>query len=205
VTLVALVAGAVAVAAVATIRPQPDVASGRPSSAAAPPSHAPDPAASPGRTGSGGTALHPPADGIAQEGPIGSDWCEAGNLSIEIEGADSATGHRRAALRATNVGSAPCVLDGYPDIAIADARGDEVPLEIARGSSFMATDPEPSVVVIPPGGGAACVLGWDATDGRTAIGAVYVAPFAGLPRTALAASWDMTADTRIAVTAWQHD
>ena len=201
--LLALAAGAVAVAAVATVRPQADAATGRPSAVAASPD--PDTAASPGRTGSGGAALDPPADGIAQEGPIGSDWCEAGNLSIEIEGTDAATGHRRAALRATNVGSTPCVLNGYPDIAIADARGDEVPLEIVRGSSFMATDPEPSVVVIPPGGGAACVLGWDATDGRTSIGAVYVAPYAGLPRTALAASWDMTAATRVATTAWQHD
>jgi hypothetical protein len=108
-------------------------------------------------------------------------------------------------LRATNVGSAPCVLDGYPDLAIADARGAEVPLEIVHGSSFMATDPEPSVVVIPPGGGTSSVLGWDATDGRSSIGAIYVAAYPGLPRVALAASWDMTAETRIAVTAWQHD
>ena len=126
VTLLALVAGAVAVAAVATIQPQPDAASDRPSAAVESPGRASDPAASPGRAGSGGPALDPPVDGIAQEGPIGSDWCEAGNLSIEVAGADAATGHRRAVLRATNVGSAPCVLDGYPDIAIADALGDEV-------------------------------------------------------------------------------
>jgi hypothetical protein len=149
--------------------------------------------------------MAPPLDVVAPRDTIGANWCAAGELSIEIEGTDAATGHREAVLRAVNVGSAPCVLDGYPDIAIADADGGEVPLEIVQGSSFMATDPMPSAITIPVGGGAASVLGWDTTDGRTAISAVHVAAYPGVPRVALAASWDMTGSTRIAVTAWQHD
>lgn len=207
VTILALVAGAVAVAAVAAVQPASDAASSGPAAvagAAASPSRAPDLTTSPAQSDSGRPAT-PPADIVAAEAPIGSDWCPAGSLSIVIEGADAATGHREAVLRATNVGSSPCVLDGYPDVAVADVHGGEVPLEIVHGSSFMATDPEPSAVIISPGGGAACVLGWDATDGRTAIGAVHVAAYAGVPRIALVASWDMTSHTRIAATAWQHD
>jgi hypothetical protein len=201
VAVAALIAGAVAVAAVATIQPESE----RPARPAMSSSRAPELTA-PSRPGdANGAAIDPPQDLVSPEGPIGSDWCPAGSLSIEIEGGDATTGHREAVLRATNVSNTPCVLDGYPDVAIADAHGNEVPLEIVHGSSFMATDPEPSIIILAPGDGAASVLGWDATDGRTSIGAVYVAAYAGMPRVALVASWNMTPSTHIATTAWQHD
>lgn len=197
----AVVAGVVAVTAVVTIHPERDAASPRPTPAA---SALPEGSAASGPAASGPVVDAPP-DVVAPEVPIGADWCPAGTLSIEIESADAATGHREAVLRAVNIGNAPCVLDGYPDVAIADVDDRRVPLEIVRGSSFMATDPAPHPIVILPGGGAASVLGWDTTDGRTTIGAVYVAAYSGIPRVALAATWDMTAETRIATTAWQQD
>ena len=163
-----------------------------------PPPAVQQPQPTPGPTGP------PPPTKVQATGPIDPAWCTAPQLSITDDGGDAATGHREDQLRATNTSPTSCVLDGYPDIAFADARGAEVAAEVIHGGSFMTTDPGPAAVTLAPGASAIARLGWDATDGRTAIGAMWIAAYPGVERTVLPASLDIMGGTRVAVTAWQE-
>jgi hypothetical protein len=197
----AVVAGVVGMAAVATVAPAsepPGVAAtttpGRPSPSE--PSATPTPAPTP---------IIGPVDSLPAAGPIDPSWCTHDQVMLSVVAGDAATGHRAAGYRATNVSDRPCVLDGYPDVAIADPLGADVGVAIVHGGSFMTQDPGPTAMTLPPGGTAMSLLGWDASDGRTAIGAVYIAAYPGLVRTVIPADWDMTAATTVAVTAWGPD
>jgi hypothetical protein len=59
---------------------------------------------------------------------------------------------------------------------------------------------------LEPGSTAVSYAAWDATDGRTTLDTLYVAPFAGAERTVvtLERAWDLTAASVVAVTAWQE-
>ena len=58
----------------------------------------------------------------------------------------------------------------------------------------MAIDPGPAPITLEPGSSATSELGWDASDGRTLIGAVWIAPYQGVTRTVLPADFDITAE-----------
>lgn len=151
------------------------------------------------------TPIVGPADSIPAATPIDPSWCTQDQLLLTAVDGAAATGHRAAGYRAVNVSPAPCVLDGYPDVAIADPLGADVGLAIVHGGGFMTVDPGPSSLTLLPGGTAMSLLAWDASDGRTTIGAVYLAAYPGLVRTVIPATWDMTPTTTVAVTAWGPD
>jgi hypothetical protein len=140
-------------------------------------------------------------------GPGDPSWCTSAQLEFSDGGADAATGHRSAAIRAQNVGEDACILDGYPDLAFADDLGDEVAVTVASGGGFMTEDPGPVAFELQPGATAVTYAAWDATDGRTSLTAVYVAPYAGAERVVITVvhPWDLTEATMLTVTAWQAE
>ncbi len=108
-------------------------------------------------------------------------------------------------MSATNTGRDTCVLPGYPDLAFADEHGIEVPAAVRDGSGFMTQDAGPAALVLAPGDQAVASLAWDATDGRSVIRDLFLAPYAGADRQLIVtAGMDITAQTEVAVTAWSR-
>ena len=136
--------------------------------------------------------------------PIDPSWCTPSQLQLEAGAADAATGHRSAILVATNTGQDACVMPGYPDVAFADEHGVAVEAAVRYGGGFMTEDPGATPFALAPGTEAVARIAWDATDGRTVIPQLYLAPFPGAERTLLILEQglDITAATEVAVTAW---
>jgi hypothetical protein len=194
IVIAAALAGTLGIVAAASMGPGSD----RPTSPSTPSSARSVPTAPP-------SPIVGPADRIPPVGPIAAGWCSQDQLELTGVDGDAATGHRAAGYRARNIGQRACVLDGYPDVAIASPLGEEIEVTIVHGGGFMTVDPGPSAVTLQPGATAMSLLAWDASDGRTRIGAVYLAAYPGLVRTVIPASWDMTSATTVAVTAWGPD
>lgn len=148
-----------------------------------------------------GTPPPPVAPGDHPSDPI---WCSPGQLLLQAGGADAATGHRSARLVATNTGAEPCVLPGYPDIAFADEHGAAVDAAVRYGGGFMTEDPGPAAFELQAGAAAVALLAWDATDGRSTLNQVFVAPYPGATRTLTFVDppFDITPQTEVSVTAW---
>lgn len=93
--------------------------------------------------------------------PAAAD-CSPGQLFPAIGGHDAATGHRAMMVTATNVSAEPCAVAGYPDLAFRALDERTLDVSVVQGSSFVATDPGPARVVIPPGARVIAIVGWDA-------------------------------------------
>ncbi|HWM34899.1 MAG TPA: DUF4232 domain-containing protein [Pseudolysinimonas sp.] len=146
----------------------------------------------------------PPPPVAPGEHPSDPSWCTPSQLTLVTAGADAATGHRAATLRATNTSADGCVLPGYPDVAFADEHGMAVGATVRYGGGFMTEDPGPAPFRLEPGADAIAFLAWDVTDGRTMIAQLYLAPYPGAQRTLciVQPGLDITALTEVAVTAW---
>jgi len=149
----------------------------------------------------------PPPPLAAGAPPADPSWCGPEQLTFTAGGGDAATGHRAAAIRVQNVGTTMCVLAGYPDLAFADDLGDAVAVTVEPGGGFMTEDPGPAAVELPAGATAVTYAAWDATDGRTVLSTVYVAPYAGARRVVISVDppWDLTDASILTVTAWQAE
>jgi uncharacterized protein DUF4232 len=150
------------------------------------------------------TGTPPPARAPGDH-PADPNWCTVSQLAFADLGGDAATGHREESVQVTNTGRDHCVLPGYPDVAFADAHGVDVPAAVRNGSGFMTQDPGSAALTLAPGDRAVAWLAWDATDGRTVIPQLYLAPYAGADRQLLITrGMDITAQTEVAVTAWSR-
>lgn len=102
--------------------------------------------------------------------PVASPWpddpsvraCTDDDVDLALGHGDAATGHRAQVVTATSTASDACALAGYPAVGFLAPDGRAFDVTVVHGSSFMATDPGPVRFVLPPGGGAVAVLGWDA-------------------------------------------
>jgi hypothetical protein len=102
-----------------------------------------------------------------------------------------------------NRSGAACVVDGYPDVAFADADGLSLIVRVQHGSSYMATDPGAAVVTLAPGTSAEAQLSWDATGASTGTATtLWAATYPGAQRTQLSIETDITESSVISVTAW---
>lgn len=149
--------------------------------------------------------------------------CRPDDLHLEITGSDGATGHRALTVGAVNVGSKPCVIQGYPKIAFHTLDEAEIDVSVTHDGSFMADDPGPSRHVVPVGARAVAVVGWDAMPAAELTSEVVLAvgddaPMSELPLTsfvaprdaptALVEQWplvttlDIVEGTDVSVTAW---
>lgn len=133
-----------------------------------------------------------------------ADWCTPDQAHMLLGSTDGLTGHRILPIRLMNFSDAPCVVNGYPDIAFADQNDNAMAVTIEQGDSFFAIDPGAQRVEIPAGESAVTYLGWDAiaNQGQFEASTLYGASFAGEVR----GSWPLEADisegSTVAVTAW---
>lgn len=139
--------------------------------------------------------------------PPGPDACSADQLELFAPPVDGATGHRLQALQATNVSAKACVLNGYPDVAFGDQNGHTIEVDEERGSSFMASDPGASPVMLAPGASARAGIGWDAnsTQGQLVARSLHVAIRAGESRQTWTNAFDVVPGTELHLTAWQAE
>ncbi|MDQ0755132.1 DUF4232 domain-containing protein [Arthrobacter sp. B3I4] len=144
-----------------------------------------------------------PTVGPSQQAPD-PGWCRSEQVKITLGTPDAATGHRGMPIRLVNSGTAPCVLNAYPDVAFNDTAGWAMDILTVRGGTFMTTDPGPRPITVTPGAVAQAALGWNAMAGAgdTRVGTVLVAPFSGVARTSLPADLDVVSGGHVAVTAW---
>lgn len=145
----------------------------------------------------------PTAAPTSTEAPDGA--CTAENTTILAPAADAATGHRAQAVQLVNTSAAPCVVNGYPDVAYGDQNGHLLDVTVERGSSFMAQDPGPEPITLQPGDSVVAVIGWDANSvhGQLAARSVWVAAYPGAARLTWDVSMDIIPGTIVHVTAWQ--
>lgn len=148
-----------------------------------------------------------PTSAPGQDPDRDPSWCSADQAMLLLGDQGAATGHRSRTLRLMNFSDAPCVVEGYPDVAFADQNGHELQVDVEHGGSFLAEDPGPSQFELPAGGYAVTTLGWDAGATSDALVArtLYAAPFPTDPRGSWPVESDVVAGSVVHVTAWALD
>lgn len=99
--------------------------------------------------------------------------CRGPQLKLSNDGGDAGAGNRVANIGVQNIGSQPCLLNGYPGVTLQDARGRNlttVRAEQSTGSYFSQNQP-PAPVIVAPQGKALFELAWNVVphegDGET--------------------------------------
>ena len=140
-------------------------------------------------------------------GPIDPEWCTPDQSALLWGNHDAATGHRLQTIRLMNFSEGPCVLEGYADLAFADAAGSELDITVTHGGSFITEDPGPARIVVPAGGYATFSIGWDAGSGPDddRVAAVFGAAYPGYPRGSWPEDPDIFDGQEVTITAWQLD
>ncbi|WEO76250.1 DUF4232 domain-containing protein [Cryobacterium sp. SO2] len=135
---------------------------------------------------------------------IDPTWCTPEQATPLLGDPDAATGHRVLSIEVMNFSDTPCVLDGYPDLAFADADGSAIDVTITHGGSFMAEDPGAMPITVPAHGYGVTRIGWNAmaTDGELATYTLYSALYPGLERGSWPITLDIVAGGEVFVTAW---
>ena len=152
-----VVLGAVGVAATLVLR-QPDAyqPAGAPTRPTFP---APEPPA-PAPSGPAAPTPEPPPEPVVAHTP-----CAPGDLDVVVTGFDAALGARAASLRATNTGSRPCYVDGFPVVTLLQG-GRPLSLTVENGSTASPGTPGTAQRVgVAPGGAAVAGLYWRSYGG----------------------------------------
>ncbi|QTX04056.1 DUF4232 domain-containing protein [Agromyces archimandritae] len=136
---------------------------------------------------------------------IDPEWCTENQLEYTPSTPDSAMMHRGMKITARNVSSAPCVLDGYPDVAFSDPVGNGFESHVLHGDGHATErDAGPVRIEVVPGGEAVTWLSWDApaASDRDPAGFLHIAPYAGAVRQMVPIDTDITGG-ELEITAWQ--
>ncbi|RFA07515.1 hypothetical protein B7R21_15100 [Subtercola boreus] len=142
---------------------------------------------------------------VAEGSPVvDPQWCSDDQLALEAGAVDGAAGHRSLQLLATNHTGVDCVLNGYPDLAFADANDFLLALHLVHGGSFTSDDPGPAPIILSAGQSVTARLGWDAQprDPDHTVAYLHLAPYPGAERVALPMTGDLIQNADVAVTAW---
>ncbi|MGW7682818.1 DUF4232 domain-containing protein [Kribbella sp. NPDC054772] len=89
--------------------------------------------------------------------------CPASGPAIAVGPVEAALGHRAVVLKLTNCRSTPITLDGYPELAVLDARHRTMNVKVTRGSSYMAIDSGATRIVLHKGQTALAAVSWSNT------------------------------------------
>jgi Protein of unknown function (DUF4232) len=150
------------------------------------------------------STLAPPPPLVAPD-PVqpAGNWCQPEDTSLTVSATDGALGHRDLTLVIGNRSTQSCVVDGYPDVAFASSGGPAVSVSVEHGSSYLATDPEATAIMLSPGASAESHLAWDATGKTTNTAAVlWAATYPGAQRAQLPINTDIADGSTVSVTAW---
>ncbi|QAY73384.1 DUF4232 domain-containing protein [Agromyces protaetiae] len=136
---------------------------------------------------------------------IDPTWCTENQLSFTASHPDAATGHRGMRVTATNVSSAPCIVDGYPDVAFSDRATNGFEVRVLHGWGMLG-EPDAGAVSIElaPGGLAEADVTWDAQPRteREPAGFLHIAAYPGAVRQLVPIDSDI-AGGEVEVTAWR--
>lgn len=146
----------------------------------------------------------PVPERVEGSGVTGEDACTPERAMVLIGDVSGATGHRGLRLELMNFSDAPCVIEGYPDVAFGDQNGHLLDVAIEQGGSFMAPDPGPALIEVPAGSSAVAYLGWDAnsTHGVLVAQTVWAAVLEGETRGSKPIESDVIEGSTVSVTAW---
>jgi len=89
--------------------------------------------------------------------------CPASGASITVGPVEPALGHRAVVLKLTNCRTKPLTLNGYPQVAVLDARRRTMNVTITHGTSYMARDPGPTPIRLHKGESALAAVSWSNT------------------------------------------
>ncbi len=129
--------------------------------------------------------------------------CEPSVVALTYRFADAALGARYGVLTATNTGSRPCSLKGYPDLAFADVEGNNVRVRLAHGR-WNGQGEKVRRIVLAPGAKARAELSWRADAGAydRAVRLMLAAPFAGAERTACSDRFELVNGSSVRLSPW---
>ena len=141
---------------------------------------------------------NPPAGTNPSVQPRFEGRCEAAALTLAYRFTDASLGARTAEVTAVNASDTACSLEGFPDLAFADARGNALSPRVVTGGSAER-------VRLAPGGSRSSELTWRAgvAAGEPSLETLLVAPWPGATRVGLAASGDIGDATEVVVSAWR--
>ncbi|GAA1820806.1 DUF4232 domain-containing protein [Agromyces neolithicus] len=139
------------------------------------------------------------------EWQIDPTWCTENQLAFTASTPDGAAGHRGMRITATNTSNAPCVVEGYPDLAFSDPVTNGFETSILHGDG-MLTEPDagPVRLDVAPGASVEADLSWNtlAHSDRDPAGFMHIAAYPGAVRQFVQVDTDITGG-ELEVTAWR--
>jgi uncharacterized protein DUF4232 len=131
--------------------------------------------------------------------------CPPSGGAITVGPVDPALGHRAVTVKLTNCGSKTLVVEGYPEVAVLNARREKFKLTVAHGSSYMATDPGPTRIRLARGKSVLASVAWSntVTYGDNQSGAYFAISWRkGVPPVIWPEYVDIGTTGKITLTAW---
>ncbi len=160
----------------------------------------PEEAAPPAPTG------EPVAEVAPGDWQIDPLWCTDNQLVFGASAPDAAAGSRAMRVTATNVDQAPCVLEGYPDLAFSDPVTSALDVHVEHGSGMGADDAGVVRLELIPGAIAEATIAWramsTAESDREPAGWLHVGPYHGGIRQMVQVDTDIIGG-EVVVTAWR--
>lgn len=89
--------------------------------------------------------------------------CPASGALITVGPVEPALGHRAVVLKLTNCRTTPITVNGYPAVAVLNARRHTMNVAITHGTSYMARDPGPTQIRLSKGESALAAVSWSNT------------------------------------------
>lgn len=133
-------------------------------------------------------------------------WCTDNQLEFSASSPDSAAGSRAMTVRAANASQAPCVLEGYPDLAFSDPVTTALDVRVEHGSAMGADDVGSVRIELAPGAVAEATIAWramsTAESDREPAGWLHLAPYHGGIRQMMQIETDIIGG-EVIVTAWR--
>ncbi|MRG60857.1 DUF4232 domain-containing protein [Agromyces sp. CFH 90414] len=136
---------------------------------------------------------------------VDPSWCTENQLDFSASRPDAAAGHRGMRITATNTSTAPCVIEGYPDLAFSDPVTNGFETRVLHGGGMLAEpDAGPVRLDVAPGASVVADLSWraPARSDRDPAGFVHVAAYPGAVRQFVQVDTDITGG-ELEVTAWR--
>ena len=133
-------------------------------------------------------------------------WCTDDQLEFGASTPDAGACSRAMRITATNTGQAPCVLEGYPDLAFSDPVTRALDVRVEHGSAMGADDAGAVRLELAPGEIVEATIAWramsTAESDREPARWLHLAPYHGGIRQMLQVETDIVGG-EVVVTAWR--
>ena len=127
-------------------------------------------------------------------------------LTLRVGQVEAALGHRASVVTLTNDGEQAVTVEGYPEVRVLDADGQDLGVHTEHDSSYMAIDPGPAAVSVAPGEQVLSVISWSSTvtdpDAAERGAYVVVTAIPGQPQQTFPLDADLGSAGEVSLTAW---